>query len=103
VAAFIHGRELPTHDISASAAVAQETDERDVEMSDQTQDQSVVVETQPESSTVAAEPPDQEPCTDVEGSKPHVPFEIRTIAQPDSQEASSEVTPPVIERNAPES
>ncbi|MHC4333483.1 MAG: ParA family protein, partial [Planctomycetota bacterium] len=108
VAAFIHGQELPTDDRSASAAVAQETDERDVEMSDQTQDQSVVVETQPESSTVAAEPPDQEPCTDVEGSKPegsrpHVPFEIRTVAQPDLRDVSSEVTPPVIERDAPES
>jgi chromosome partitioning protein len=103
VAAFIHGQELPTHDKRAPAAAAQETDEQDVEMSDQTQDQSILVETQPESSTPAPEPPDQEPSKDVEGSKPHVPFEIRTVAKPDSRDVSSEVTPPVIERDAPES
>jgi chromosome partitioning protein len=101
VAAFIHAGELPTHDESASAAVAQATGERDAETSDGTQDQSSVAETQPQASTPTPETPDQEPSRDFEGPEPHVPFEIRTIAQPDSRDVSSEATPPVVERDAP--
>jgi chromosome partitioning protein len=97
VAAFIHGRELPEHDRIAPATIAQETDKQSVEMSDQTG----VVETQPESSPPAPETSDQQPSGDVEGPAPHVPFEIRTIAQPDSQDISSQVTPHVTEQDTP--
>ncbi|HUT29901.1 MAG TPA: AAA family ATPase [Sedimentisphaerales bacterium] len=101
VAAFIHGRELPTLDRSTSAAVAKEMDEPDKEMSDQAQDPFDAVETQPESGTPAPESPDQQPSADVKGPQPHVPFEIRTIAQPDSQDTSSQLMPHVTEQDAP--
>ncbi len=99
VAAFIHGGELPRHDESISPA--QEMDEWNTETSGQSQDGSDMVEEQPQAGTAAPETADQEPSGSVEGRQPHVPFEIRTIAQADSGEVSSQVRPPAVERDAP--
>jgi len=100
VAAFIDGEQLPAGDSDAQATAARQADAHNREEAAQDGDHGGPCDTGGENVVTAREQTDEEPAGNIEGREPRVPFEIRTIAQPDSRDISSQASPPAVERDA---